>query len=241
MLAWPATRLVTIRRVLIAMAIGSLVDIGIVWNLATWVDPPSQMRSVYSRVRADEWINHWHSDIAVGRGRTRVHSEVEFTSKPEDWKWYAPKSHGTPPPRWAAKEVESFVRESLVAGRSGVRAQWIDDAIGWPMRSWQMRTGIPKPVRGTVSPLLVARTDTGITILVGAIKDRRMPVTPIWPGAVMNWVLYAFVAFVFQCLVLAVVERRRVRQGFCRYCRYDLSGIDADVCPECGKPLSPKV
>jgi len=49
------------------------------------------------------------------------------------------------------------------------------------------------------------------------------------------WCVSAVLAAYPLCFVLLTVHRaRRRKQGFCRVCRYDLTGLPEPRCPECG-------
>ncbi|MBN1511878.1 MAG: hypothetical protein JXB13_07670 [Phycisphaerae bacterium] len=58
-----------------------------------------------------------------------------------------------------------------------------------------------------------------------------------WPGA---WLFPIATAAVAAILIFAFwcAERLRIPPGHCRQCRYDLTGNQSGVCPECGAPLT---
>jgi hypothetical protein len=71
-------------------------------------------------------------------------------------------------------------------------------------------------------------------------KDRLIPFVPVWPGFVINTILYAAVLWVvFATPGLIKRTRRRMLRGrgCCIHCGYDLRGQPADskTCPECGR------
>ncbi len=65
------------------------------------------------------------------------------------------------------------------------------------------------------------------------------PLLPVWPGFVVNTLLFA-APWVFALLVMyaagAARRRYRRRRGRCIACGYDLRGLSGAVCPECGSP-----
>ncbi|MGP1346558.1 MAG: hypothetical protein ACTS3F_07820 [Phycisphaerales bacterium] len=69
----------------------------------------------------------------------------------------------------------------------------------------------------------------------------RLPLTPIWPGLLANTAIYTAAIWAF-CWALAAVRRRIHRWRHpnanpCKNCRYDLTGLDTDHCPECGQAI----
>jgi hypothetical protein len=65
-----------------------------------------------------------------------------------------------------------------------------------------------------------------------------LPYRPLWPGLVLDSLLYSFFWLaIFAVLICPYALRRahRVRRGLCRRCAYDRRGLsDAAPCPECG-------
>lgn len=61
---------------------------------------------------------------------------------------------------------------------------------------------------------------------------RRVPYVPVWPGFVANTLVFAPIAF--PCVVLpgTLIRWRRARRGGCVACAYDIRGLA--TCPECG-------
>ena len=99
---------------------------------------------------------------------------------------------------------------------------------GWPARSFAGDAWAkinPKP--------LVVQWESAAA-LVNAGNSFMIPFRPLWPGFVINTILYAVIVW---GLYFAVVTLRRVRRkepGFCTVCGYDLRHADHAVCPECG-------
>ncbi len=61
-----------------------------------------------------------------------------------------------------------------------------------------------------------------------------LPLRPIWPGLVVNTVIYAVFLWALSRLPFAVQRYVRVRRGLCPACGYDLRHGEHEACPECG-------
>ena len=66
---------------------------------------------------------------------------------------------------------------------------------------------------------------------------RGLPYRPIWPGFLINTVLYAFVLCLLFAAPFALRRHRRIKRGLCLKCGYNLRNrpSDSSVCPECGE------
>ena len=110
---------------------------------------------------------------------------------------------------------------------------------GWPMRSLRsvqtfeesMSTAV-RPVRTPVEEHWFKRGLVMPAFLVKSPEVTHLPVMPVWPGFVVNTLVFAVVAV--AAVVVPGVARASVRRrrGRCIACGYDLSGLD--TCPECG-------
>lgn len=54
----------------------------------------------------------------------------------------------------------------------------------------------------------------------------------------MLWIGFILLASAITLLVLSLRGRITARGRFCRRCRFDLAGIDAQTCPECGRDVA---
>ena len=94
-------------------------------------------------------------------------------------------------------------------------------AIGWPMRAW---------ARHAVYDANRQPTHFGAIELNGAHR----PILPIFPGVIVNTLLFALPWYALFFGASAARRWRRRRRGLCPRCAYDLAGTTAGVCPECG-------
>ncbi|MFI4896321.1 MAG: hypothetical protein ACIARR_00675 [Phycisphaerales bacterium JB059] len=63
-------------------------------------------------------------------------------------------------------------------------------------------------------------------------RDYAIPVRPVWPGFLINTLVYAGACWLLLAAPGGAVRWRRARRGLCPACGYDLNGLPA--CPECG-------
>lgn len=103
--------------------------------------------------------------------------------------------------------------------------------IGWPAlayKTFRYRSSSPS---GRVQVYESA------TVKLPLLRNES-PLTPVYPGAIVNALAYWFVVFVSLALPsqLTVITTRRLRKhrGRCPRCAYDLRGDTDAGCPECG-------
>lgn len=62
-----------------------------------------------------------------------------------------------------------------------------------------------------------------------------LPVTVIWPGFLVNTLIYASLAWGFSAFISLLIKQSRVRRGLCPKCKYVLATLPC--CPECNTPV----
>lgn len=101
--------------------------------------------------------------------------------------------------------------------------------VGWPFRCLEQTdwydTTSANPRRES------HRVGFGVPTLSGR-TDIILPIRPLFPGLVINSVLYGFVLWIAFAAVSETRRVMRLRRGGCPKCGYDLTGLDG--CPECG-------
>jgi hypothetical protein len=142
--------------------------------------------------------------------------------------WYRP---------WTEDEAIEFIDAAdPTRGVGGAMSTMARAGLGWPFRAFQgVRAwdGIVD-VRGAVSYW----TPTSAFASSGYLRigQTEYPLAPIWPGLALDIGMFVGLG------VLAFAARdtwrwvRRVREGQCPGCRYDLTGLQTgEPCPECGR------
>lgn len=114
---------------------------------------------------------------------------------------------------------------------------------GWPWRSVGATAGGVKKLRPNSS---YAFAEGGILLSskysIGS--TRVLPFRPLWPGFLLNTLLYAAVLPTVSYGVLLGVKAMRsairTTHGLCPKCKYDLTGLtNGPTCPECGTTSPP--
>lgn len=68
-------------------------------------------------------------------------------------------------------------------------------------------------------------------------RDRALPYRPIWPGFVINTLLYAVLLWMLTIGPYQLRCHIRHNRGSCIKCGYDLHHADHKACPECGAEI----
>lgn len=62
----------------------------------------------------------------------------------------------------------------------------------------------------------------------------RVPIVPLWPGFLLNTLVYATLALACIALAHRIKRQSHTRRGLCTNCGYTLTSLQ--TCPECGTP-----
>ncbi|MBL1216672.1 MAG: hypothetical protein D8M59_04175 [Planctomycetes bacterium] len=144
-----------------------------------------------------------------------------------------------PVPSWSI--ANSPPEEVLPSSTEIASAETIENARGWPMRAVRC-TGVwgGFATRWRISLTGALELPDSIpvasTLIAPVMNAHMLPYAPIWPGMIINTVLYCIVWVVILFVPRAVIRLRRLVHGQCRECGYDLRGSTSEdaPCPECG-------
>lgn len=124
---------------------------------------------------------------------------------------------------------------------SHMRPESIDDLImmswyhatGWPIRA--MTCGVHWEKQVMNSDIIYAVTD-GVRLPRDAkFNPRALPLRPLWPGFVVNAIVYAGAWWLLIWIACALRRRHRAKQHRCVDCGYARTGLPRKTnCPECG-------
>lgn len=219
---WVASMKRKYRYIVLAAAVlfcGVVVNVAVAWAMAVWLPraSPSTMREAPS----------WAMQLP------NIASEERKSIVDEDW-----VRHG---PGWSqCDEYRGYVERTPVSA-----GMWYEDsstlAAGWPMRALRFveyTVTEHAPVdrtaelswlrRGVLVPDWVLKIPKAKSFVQG----RRLPLEPL-AGFAVNTIFYAAILAV-PLSVRPIRRHLRARRGRCWKCGYDMSGVTAECCPECG-------
>lgn len=117
--------------------------------------------------------------------------------------------------------------------------------VGWPLRSlarhrWFNNVGGPLDLPGGslhrerwALALPAALTPRGM-----ARGSGRLSLRPLWPGFVVNTLVFATAMWAPTGGLAGLRRGHRRRRGRCAHCAYDLRDSPNAACPECGRPAT---
>ncbi len=212
-----------LRRVVVFIGLGAMINLLIAWGCATWTKPPlfdAFLTAEYRRARwrAEErrprlkdehlWIRRAYRGSGLHllivqqdlRGTQIVHLHRA----------------GWPLPSMEGKEHNPLSPNTTRIGESSYSA------------------GLPLPTKGTLLTPTITRGATTSPYV------RVLPLLPVWPGFAINTLVYALAAMIVVGLWWLVRRAIRRMRGRCLSCGYDLRRDLATGCPECGWRRQPR-
>lgn len=222
--------------ILLCLLLGAVVNLVTVWLMALLLDLEfegiTEGRTLASahvdpaggEVESYLFVNRlvWHDHAVVFDFRPRR------DPNPVQYKMFVEMHEGfvsdapDAPPAWAKGVAESAWKAEQLPG------QRVAIAFGWPMRAawFQCQASDPTVVRGGLfleyDPTVNARSPA-----------RTLPLTPIWPGALVNTIAVALLIWLLIAAPRFIRRQARRRRGQCPACAYPV-GASA-VCTECGE------
>jgi len=207
------------RRILASLALGLLLPGAVAWTLAA------------TRFRPNITMEMCSVPIEGHAFGAFVQDSIGFRQYMLEPSWRTPGTesyHGVTleprePPhwlRWRGDDVNLF--------KEGENFQETTEAWGWPTLC--LKSGIERRMDGKTRVVWGAiGPHNGVTL------NRTVPYVPIWPGYLINTLIYAAAAFALLSLLarLQSIRRdRKARSGICLSCGYHVGSLA--TCPECG-------
>lgn len=220
------------RWLVMPVLLGAATTIAVSWGLAAWV--PQRGWRLLEVEDSERW---GYKQILVMRmysttGASRRSWELLIPGIDTLTSFITPianpvRDYGGAPrePSWPNWGLMERVRQSP----RDFRYEGLEHATGWPVLAlwysidaehYNVEGGIPLPRTGTMPR--------------GVAAARALPLRPIWPGIVIDTVLFAVSWGAMWLGVSKARYLRRRRCGLCPRCGYDLRGDPASGCPECG-------
>ncbi len=249
--------------IVVLLLLGAMINIAVAWCLSQWAlqqSLPSVSSSATSRPPTDadlDWLGKlgwqplsrsFERLVNLACYETSATGVVARTFKEED-------------PVWASLPFSTAQRE-----QGWLFASWLE--TGWPCSAFEggaydnravSRTAVPEPTRsrpgpsnagtaaGAVSQFLNPQPAGSILLnerpgATGTTADGYVPIRPIWPGFLINTVLYAMLLSTLVGgpvrLFRTVRTERRLKRGLCPACAYPIGS--SLVCTECGHGIPRK-
>ncbi len=218
-------------RISICLLLGAVSTIAVAWTLALTM--PTVDGAAWSMLPVGPERTRWVIRAARDLGALDIRASADWES---DWSggWGIDKFDESQLPGWSGAAHPPTPDE--------VEALTIlyEHARGWPMLALYWRGMLAPSWHGMLAPSW--RTEWGWEIKLLRCftenqESRTLPLAVIWPGVVIDTVVYGVLWFALLFGFGATRAARRAlrtRRGHCPMCAYDLRGdLDAG-CSECG-------
>ncbi len=229
----------TVQRLVIAAALGTVTNV-MVTVLCVYRAPAGSETVHWLWDRGDGYFGIW---TRGGPGKAI-------------YRWYAhgrtdPRTLGVPhvttraissPPRGSTLRSAYWTSAIAEKAASGGGSR-IDVAYGWPCLSFRggytetfggpATAGIVHDVEPHLDEMVIDVVRNGKAVQI--TDPRPTPLIPVWPGVVVNSVLFGAAWYGLLLIPASLRRGRRRRRGACVECGYDRRGIAPEAaCPECG-------
>jgi hypothetical protein len=229
---------VQILRVAVALLLGLTISVVVAWRFSAHAIAQRKQAPATTWNAVPSGKGYWTFSVRRGTGWTQIDANASATDLPASTRLDIDRT--LRPPAWSKIAMaQSDDPDSSVDGQAFLR--WTDVATGWPMlalrfrertASTHLRSGAQGQIRVQVT------TQYGYEISDRSGLHNILPLRPVWPGFIVNMLLFAVPPYLLLVLVgsgIAMIQRRRrLRRGCCTACGYDLAGLDGSRCPECG-------
>lgn len=223
----------TVRRLTLLILLSAACTIISTWGLSMVC--PRRFDQIHRGVLSDDEEFCWYGICSMPGWYSVItrhwHPSDEQTAN-LDYYWNLPEARI---PGWAKPcELPIFGKED--------DWQWARyyEAYGFPLLA--MRGSYLLRDDGQGSEEYASRVD-GVPIsdfLYGPTSQARaLPLVPVWPGFLINTVIFAALLFTIRLVYVTIKRRSRRKRGLCIQCAYNLSGGPHEQCPECGAAIRP--
>ena len=230
--------------ILICATLGAATSFGVAWTLAVAMpkgsSAPYQVKTSFDC----EGVSYQLIDYGAGHSRLTAYDLANLCMRGRD-------GEIDELPAWAGERIHSRMMAEFQQGHSRngfVRMYGYPFECLWGARwlgsvgrggTWGQSQPLPEELDGLVlvpSSLIPAQK-----FLADRGWDFRLPVRIIPTGAAANSAIYG-AAWIFLLAAPHRVQRwKRSRRVHCGKCGYDLSGVSAPCCPECGKVFTTSI
>jgi len=206
------------RRIAIFLLLGAIVNVAIAWGFALTQDAADAASDefLYSHVDEPRWCF-----ITVRDSGSEFIVASRFPFADVGWK-YVPLAV----PSWSMIAEKPIVRPELD------HKMWFEAARGWPWLSMAGHLQLREDWEMIEESHWAIPLDTPKPLFLGG---RFLPLRPLWPGFVVNTILYAVVLWMALAGSVALRRWRRIGRKRCPACGYPRG--TSPVCTECGEPL----
>ncbi len=223
----PHPRLFGWRTVAVCQVVGVVVNVGVAWGLALWVQLGNNWYesdvACYRDTPGGSWFEDEPNAVRVERLSWPPDGLTHPTESPDarvrlGWPWY-----------------RGFTTDAFVSGNIMTEEAHVVLAFraGLPLRSAACFVADPDtPDHEEVWGVDTGLANQGMNPLHPMWPTARLPLRPEFPGFVVNSLFYGGLALAAVVAPRSLRRRWRVRRGRCVGCGYELAGLV--VCPECG-------
>jgi len=215
--------------ILIFILFGSLANVTVAWLCAVAIDVRLDgIETIKGVIMTSE--GHWEVTRIDRFGTTWVASTQ--SKRPFEYHYVT-----EPPPEAVIPSWGNLAGHTEALRSPNVEQEMrFVDARGWPMRTLWCEVGgwLSGPQIGVVAQQVRGGIDTSLptSMRLSVPITRVLPLRPVWPGLIVNTLVYAVL------IATPFLLRRylRVKRALCPKCGYP-SGT-SPTCTECGTPLA---